>query len=120
MDCITLQGLTFHGHHGCLTHEQENGQTFVIDLSLHADLTKPCKSDSLEDTINYAAVFTTVQRIVTQKRFNLIECLAEVICQTLFKDFDALKSITICVKKPEAPLEGTFEYTAVTLNRKRS
>tara|TARA_B100001248_G_scaffold260540_1_gene249050 strand:- start:69127 stop:69489 length:363 start_codon:yes stop_codon:yes gene_type:complete len=120
MDTITLTGLSFHGHHGCLEEEKQNGQTFTIDLELQADLSKACQSDALEDTLNYAEIFETVKTIVTQERFNLIERLGEVICQTLLSNFNQLNSITIRVKKPEAPLEGTFDYSSIQLTRTRT
>ena len=51
---IELQGLTFHAHHGVLPEERLLGNTFIVDLTLIADISHAIATDELCGTINYA------------------------------------------------------------------
>ncbi len=116
MDKIIAKGLRFQACHGVLPAEKKKKQTFIIDLELYVDLHKAGCSDDLEDTISYDEVFHEVENIVTGQHFNLIERLAEVIADTLLKRF-ALPGVKITVYKPDAPVNGDFDYFAVSIKR---
>ena len=65
MDRIYIKGLELFAYHGVNPEEKRDGQTFLLDITLHADLSRARQTDSLEDTVNYAAVRKTVQRAFT-------------------------------------------------------
>lgn len=52
MDKIILKGLRVFANHGVFHSEKQAGQPFVLDLTLKVNLSKPCRSDNVEDTIN--------------------------------------------------------------------
>lgn len=118
-DKIILRNLRFLGCHGCLPQEQSNPQPFLIDIDLHTDLKKAATSDNLNDTINYAEVFTLVQQIVTKEKYRLLERLSQSIAKAILETFPRVTTVRICVHKPEAPIEGTFDSVGVdmTFNR---
>ena len=118
MDKIIAKGLRFQACHGVLPQEKEEKQTFVIDLELFADLQKAGISDDLRDTISYDEVFHQVKYIVERQQFNLIERLAEQIADTLLDLFPIL-GVEVTVYKPEAPVNGNFNYFAVDISRFR-
>src|SRR5699024_8536498 len=60
MDTIWLKGLEIFAYHGVNPEEKEQGQRFLLDLELQADLRKARGSDDLRDTVNYAGVRKTV------------------------------------------------------------
>ena len=119
MDSIIARGLTFKAFHGLHEQEREKGQDFKVDLEMFVDLTKAGQSDRLEDTIDYARVFSLVEEIVTATRFDLIEALAENVAQSLLSVFPPLQAIEVTVFKPEAPVQGRFDYFAVKILRHR-
>ena len=55
-DQIVLKGISARGHHGVLDFEKRDGQTFVVDVTMHVDLAAAGASDDLADTVNYAEV----------------------------------------------------------------
>ena len=56
METIRIKGLEIFAYHGVNPEEKENGQRFVLDLAMTADLSRAAQSDDLRDTVNYAAV----------------------------------------------------------------
>ena len=77
MDRIKITGLRVFAYHGVLDREQEEGQPFVLDLILGVDLEKPCHTDQVEDTINYAEVCDVVRNAMTGCKYRLIERAAQ-------------------------------------------
>ena len=73
MDRIYIRGLEIFAYHGVNPEEKRDGQTFILDVTLYADLSRARQSDSLSDTVNYAAVRKTIQRAFTAESYDLIE-----------------------------------------------
>ena len=63
-DRIRIEGMVFEGTHGVHEHEQRTPQPFEIDLELVLDLVPAGRTDDLDLTIDYSAVFTTCRGIV--------------------------------------------------------
>lgn len=120
MDKIVLKNLVFYGYHGVLPAENVLGQKFMLDLELAVDLHKPGFSDEVEDTVSYAQVYGLVKQIVEQRRFKLIEALAQCIASSILDSFSKVQEVCVDVKKPGAPVQGTFDYFGVNISRKRA
>lgn len=58
---IELEAMKFYAYHGVMPQEAKVGNHFVVNLVLTASLEQAVKSDELEDTINYATVYTIVK-----------------------------------------------------------
>jgi len=116
-DKIILEGMCFYGHHGCHPQEREWGQPFVVDVELFLDLERAAQEDNPDFSVNYEEVFRLVKRIVSAKRYNLLEALAGEIASQLLASFP-IEGITVRVKKPRAPLPGQFNWVAVEIHRK--
>ena len=65
MDKIVLKNMGFFAHHGNLESETSQGQRFFVDVTIVTDLTAAGQSDDLADSINYAEVYETVERLFT-------------------------------------------------------
>ena len=76
MGTIVIAGLRELGVHGVLPEEQTRPQPFEVDVELRVDLTPAGQSDSLDNTVDYAAVAEAVSRVVTSERYQLLERLA--------------------------------------------
>ena len=119
MDKIYIKGLEIFAYHGVNPEEKENGQVFLLDLTLYADLAKARQTGRLEDTVNYAAVRKTVQRAFTAEKFDLIERAAQVVCEAVLAEHPKAGRVDLLLKKPEAPMNAKFDYVAVELSVER-
>lgn len=119
MDTIWIKGLELFAYHGVNPEEKRDGQTFLLDIVMKADLEQARHSDDLNDTVNYAAVRKTVQKVFTENRFDLIERAAQAVCDAVLAEHGRVEEITLLLKKPEAPMNAKFEYVAVELTVKR-
>ena len=119
MDKIVIKGLKVFAYHGVNAVEKENGQNFIVDVILHADLSSACKSDNLSDTINYATVRKTITKTLTDNRYDLIEAAAGNTAQAILTEFPKVKTVEITLKKPEAPMNAEFDYVAVNIKREQ-
>ena len=120
MDKIVMKNLSFYGYHGVLSEETTLGQKFFIDIELLVDLKKAGKSDHVKDTVHYGEAYNIIKNIVEEKRFKLIEALAEDIADTILKTFSLVKEIDVTIKKPEAPVPGIYDYFGVQIRRSQN
>jgi len=116
MDFLTLNRMQFHAYHGVFEQEQKVGNTYFIDLKIGADFSKACKTDQIEDTINYASVFHEINEEM-KNPCRLIEHVAENICQRLKTKFKECQSLEITLTKQNPPLQGQLESVSIILTR---
>ena len=119
MDKIFIKGLEIFAYHGVNPEEKRDGQRFVLDITLCADLSKARRSDNLNDTINYAAVRKTVSRAFSEHSFDLIERAAQAVCDAVLAEHERVQEITVLLKKPDAPMNAVFEYAGVEITERR-
>lgn len=118
MDRIEIRGLRAFGRHGVLESEKAEGQTFVIDLALELDLSRPAGSDLLADTVDYGKLAERVAGVVTGTRYDLIEALAGRLAELALEEPD-VQAATVRVAKPEAPIDIQVSDVAVVVHRDR-
>lgn len=119
METIHIKGLRLFAYHGVNPEEKRDGQTFVLDLRLGADLSQARRSDRLEDTVNYAAVVKAVRAAFTSRSFDLIERAAQAVCDAVLEGFPQVKEVSLLLQKPEAPVSAEFDYMAVEITQRR-
>lgn len=119
MDKIILSNLGFYGYHGVLEAEKVLGQKFFIDMEIYVDTKEAGQTDDMNKSVSYADVYNLVKDITKNKRFDLIEALAENIACEVLNKFSLIQGIVVRVKKPEAPVSGIFDYFAVEIRRDR-
>lgn len=119
MDKILIRNLKIFAHHGVLEEEKANGQYFVFDIDALVDISLPCKSDRVEDTVNYALMVGRITDIFTSQKDDLIERAAQRVADGLFAEFERISALRILLKKPDAPIDADFEWVGVEINRKR-
>ena len=118
-DTIFLTGLKILGRHGCSDFERQHDQTFIVDAELYLDLSRAGKSDDLGDTIDYMQVISDIKKIVGGASRNLIETVAQDICDLLLKKYFLLDGLKITLHKPAPPVKEKFGGAAVQLTRRR-
>ena len=120
MDKILMKNLSFFGYHGVLPEENKLGQKFIVDAVLYVDLEEACNSDSVTDTVSYAEVYEIIKYHATIKQYKLIEALAENIAKEILHKHRKVQEIELAIKKPEAPVNGIFDYFGVEVRRRRN
>lgn len=118
-DKIILSGIEVMGRHGCTEAERENEQLFTVDAELYLDLSRPGKSDDINDTLDYAQVIGDIKKIVGGTPRNLIEAVAQEIADTLLRNYFRLNGLKIVLTKVNPPVEDCFAGAAVQIVRSR-
>ena len=118
-DQIVLTGIHGFGYHGLFDQERKDGQDFFVDLTLSVDLTTAAQSDAIEDTVNYAEITDLVAEEITTNPVNLIEKLAARIAERILNQHIKVKSVTVTVHKPQAPVAAQLRDIAVVVTRSR-
>ncbi len=118
MDRVALRGLKARGHHGVLPKEREEGQTFIVDVTLGLDIRSAAATDDLAKTVHYGIVAEEVVAVVKGEPVDLVETLAEHIAQACLKH-DGVQEVEVCVHKPDAPITVPFDDVTVTITRSR-
>ena len=119
-DRIFIRGLSLHAYHGVMPHEGKVGQSFSIDLQLEIDLSRAAHSDKVVDTVSYDKVVTCAARAFSSQRFRLIEAAAGCVADAVLAAFPAVRSVTVTIHKPHAPIAATFDDVGVSLTRTRT
>jgi 7,8-dihydroneopterin aldolase/epimerase/oxygenase len=119
MGKIRLNNMIFYAHHGYYQAERELGQKFQVDVELESDFSKAIESDSLNDAVNFEAVYHNIHHIFNSYKFTLLETLADRIAEDVLKNFPA-ESVLIRVRKPQVPLNGFLDNVEVELIRRKS
>lgn len=119
-DRICLTGMSFYGYTGCFDFEKQNGQTFLVDLTLCFSVLKAARTDILSDTVHYGEVFEVVKNVVENGRFNLIEFMAGQIVSDVLDKFPKVEAVEAVVSKPDAPVSGVFKAMSVRIFRDRA
>ncbi len=119
MDKIIVKDLKLFCYHGVNPEEKEEGQNFVFDIDASVDLTLPCESDNVDDTVSYAKIIKCVRRVAQGEKNDLLERVAQRVCDALFEEFPKIQALKILLKKPDAPIKAEFSYVAVEIERTR-
>jgi dihydroneopterin aldolase len=118
-DRITLTGVRVRAHHGVFDVEREQGQEFVIDVSVAVDLASAASGDDLGSTVHYGDLAEAVVAAVERDPVDLIETVAERVAQVAL-GYPAVEEVEVTVHKPEAPIPVPFGDVAVTVVRARA
>jgi len=119
LERIHIAGLEVYAYHGCNEGERRDGQVFLLDITMEADLARACQSDGLEDTVNYSQVIRCATAAFTREACNLIERAAEVTAQAILEQFPVIENITLRAHKPDAPVQYPAADIYVEIQRGR-
>jgi FolB domain-containing protein len=86
---------------GINDEERRKKQDVVIQIVMHVDVKKACRSDRIGDTVDYKAIKNRVVGLVEGSSFFLLEALADAISATCFDD-PLVRRAVVTVDKPGA------------------
>lgn len=117
MDRILVSDLHLRCIIGVNDEERRERQDVMINLVISADLSKACKSDRLEDTVDYHAVKERIVKMVEASRYCLVEGLAEAIAGICLDD-NRMHKVRVRVEKPMALRFARSVGVEITRERK--
>ncbi len=100
-DRIHLRDLLLRCIVGVNEEERGKRQDVVINLTLHADLRQACRSDRIEDTINYRTIKQAVIKEIEGRSFHLIERVGERVAEICLGS-PGVRRVDVVVDKPGA------------------
>ena len=118
-DRVSIKNLKIFAYHGVLPEEKRSGQYFYLDIDLYGDYLMACLLDSLEEAVNYDDVCNCAYKAMTGQTYDLIERAAQVVCDSILREFEKVNEVEVTLKKPNAPVKCDIEYAAVTIRRGR-
>lgn len=118
-DRILVTRIALFAYHGLLAEEARLGQRFYISLDCRLDLAPAGRSDDVTRTVSYADLTEIVTRIATERRFALIEALAEAIAGEILDQHAPITEVRVRVDKPSAPVPAVIEGVAIEIVRAR-
>lgn len=116
MDTVIIEALELETIVGIYGWEQQAPRRLILDLELGTDIQPAAASDHIRDALDYQAISEELTALLRDRRFQLIETVAETVARYLFQNF-AVQSLRLTVGKPGAvPATRTV---AVRIERKR-
>jgi dihydroneopterin aldolase len=94
---IYLNGIRASGRHGADPGERLEAQEFMVDL----DVLVTVRDDSLDATVDYAALADGARDAVSSNSFELLETLADAVARAVFQ-YEGVLRVTAVVHKPGA------------------
>lgn len=116
---VHIAGLEIRARHGLLPQEKESEQLFRFDLDLRLDSCEACVNDSIDATVDYAAVCDEVVALVRGRSFDLLERMAEEVAAVILDKFTRVDAVTVRAEKAAPPLEHKVAGVAVSIARRR-
>ena len=109
---ISLSGLEFKSKIGLFDFEKENGNTFIVNVSIDVD--KITYDDSIEGTVDYSNLFSIIDREMS-KEYNLIETVAHRISNNIHSQIKNIKLCKLEIIKKNPPIDGNVDNSSFIL-----
>ena len=119
MGKVFVKNIRLHAYHGVLQQERVIGNDYLVSVSVTCSLGNAVKSDSVDDTINYAAVYELVKEEMAVPS-NLVEHVAGRIAQRVLDRFSLADDVTVEVVKVNPPMGAACDGAGVELSLHRS
>ena len=113
-DLITLTGIRIHPRIGTTPEERSEPQECHVDLTIWGDFKAAAALDSLDNSIDYSGVLSTVQQIARSQEYSLLETLALKIIRGVLQDFP-VNRVRVKLRKKPASLLGQIDHVEVEM-----
>ena len=101
MDIVFIRDLQIETVIGIYDWERKVKQIISLDIDMASDIRKAAASDNIEDTLSYKTVAKRLIAFVEQSEFELVEALAEKICEIILEEFE-VPWVRLTLNKPGA------------------
>ncbi len=101
MDIVFIRDLQIETVIGIYDWERKVRQIISLDIDMASDIKKAADSDNIDDTLSYKTVAKRLIAFVEQSEFELVEALAEKICEIILGEFN-VPWVRLTLNKPGA------------------
>ena len=101
MDIVFIRDLQIETVIGIYDWERKVRQIISLDIDMASDIKKAADSDNIDDTLSYKTVAKRLIGFVEQSEFELVEALAEKICEIILEEFN-VPWVRLTLNKPGA------------------
>ncbi|TDJ25037.1 MAG: dihydroneopterin aldolase [Gammaproteobacteria bacterium] len=101
MDIVFIRDLQIETVIGIYDWERKVRQIISLDIDMASDIKKAADSDNIDDTLSYKTVAKRLIAFVEQSEFELVEALAEKICEIILEEFN-VPWVRLTLNKPGA------------------
>ena len=109
---ISLNNVRFRAYHGLHPEERQKGNDFVVNMQVNY-IPKSGIISSLEETIDYADLFTIINTTM-QRPVDLLETLVQTIAHNVHQQFPHVNEVTVSVEKLNPPIDKFSGSAAVS------
>lgn len=102
---------------GVYDHERVGPQPVLFDIELDYDFVDAARSDALEDAVDYDVVASEIARLAKERKFTLLETMAEETAALLFARLDQVQAIRMEIRKPRAVPAAECSFVRVDRSR---
>lgn len=89
MDTIFIREFRVDAWVGIYEWEKLRPQTLEMEIEIGIPGSDPGRTDNIQDTVHYGEVVTRIAAELAERRFKLLEALAEHVCGIITGDFRA-------------------------------
>lgn len=112
---VELKGLRFYAFHGVLPQERRVGGWFSVTLRVGYDWSRATKTDSVDDTLNYADLYRLVNHEMAVPS-QLLEHVAGRIARSIEMHYPNITSLDLWVTKENPPIGADCQGATVELH----
>ena len=89
MDTIFIREFRVDAWVGIYEWEKQRAQTLEMEIEIGMPGNEVGRTDNIRDTVHYGEVVERIQKELAERRFKLLEALAEHCCRIIVEDFSA-------------------------------
>ena len=112
---IELKEIRIHAYHGVDKQERIVGNDYLVRVKVKYNISDAAKSDSVNDTINYAEIYDVVKCEMSIPS-NLLENVVYRIMNALKRNFPKIEGGEIEIVKIKPPIAGDVKGAAVSIS----
>ncbi|MEB3298215.1 MAG: dihydroneopterin aldolase [Candidatus Sericytochromatia bacterium] len=102
---------------GIYPHERAATQTVLLDVELDNDFAAAAASDAIADALDYDGVAALLTRLLQERRFQLLEAMAEEAVRAIFDQFPTVTGVRLRIEKPAAVPAAACSFVRVERHR---
>jgi len=107
MNIIFIEELKVKVTLGVPAWERLKPQTILIDIEMALATDVRFSQDNIAETIDYAEICKTVSQLLQMRPFQLVETMAELVCQHILQDYPATWA-KVKIRKPNVLPQAKF------------
>lgn len=115
---IELKNLSFFSHHGYYAEEQKLGAEFIVNI-LVSYKPRVAIISSIEETVNYVAIYGIVKEAMSQPKA-LLETVIMQLAEDLLHQFEEVKKVNVSLTKVHPPIAQFTGSVVVSYSKERT